>query len=280
MLEIQGIGFPFFPEFSSCGKRKPKLFRWTREQRDIQIYIDRGIYDGLLSKKHNNKYGWFLKSRGVLSELHQHVVDNLPCYKNSYKAMFTCDDQLVALDPCFFLKSLPASNTPWTIESECKIYPKSKRMSMICSTVNMTPGHVRRLKWAEKLKDKLELFGGACGSRQIGVKSGEFYHHASKLDGLKDYMFSVVIENSCYSDYFTEKITDCFATGTIPIYIGNPSIGRHFNMDGIILLNKETDLSILNYDIYRERMHAIADNLDRVVKMDICEDGFVKDYLR
>lgn len=51
-------------------------------------------------------------------------------------------------------------------------------------------------------------------------------------------------------------------------------------MDGIILLNKETDLSILNYDIYRERMHAIADNLDRVVKMDICEDGFVKDYLR
>jgi predicted nucleic acid-binding Zn ribbon protein len=51
----------------------------------------------------------------------------------------------------------------------------------------------------------------------------------NKLDGLKDYMFSIVVENSIYPKYYTEKITDCFATGTVPIYYGDKSIGEDFN---------------------------------------------------
>jgi hypothetical protein len=279
MIEIQGIGFPFYPEFSSCGTRKPSHFSWTREKRDIQIYIDRSLSDGLYLKSHPRKYGWLLESKGVIADVFQHVVNNIPCYKNSYANIFTCDDNLVNLDSAFFLKSLPASNLPWTIGEECKIHAKTKRISMICSSVNMTSGHVRRLRWAEKLKSKVDMFGGACGSKQIGVLNGQHYHHKSKLEGIRDYMFSVAIENACYSDYFTEKITDCFATGTVPVYLGNPSIGRHFNTDGIIILDGKTEVDTLDHSVYSKKSEAIADNFERVRKMSMCEDDFFKRYI-
>ena len=52
-----------------------------------------------------------------------------------------------------------------------------------------------------------------------------------KLTALKDYAFSIVIENSKIDYYFTEKLIDCFSTGTIPIYYGCPSIGNFFDME-------------------------------------------------
>ena len=58
----------------------------------------------------------------------------------------------------------------------------------------------------QKFGNKMTVFGR-------GYDPIEF-----KIDGLKDYRFSVVIEN-CKRDYwFTEKLIDCFVTGTIPIY--------------------------------------------------------------
>ena len=65
----------------------------------------------------------------------------------------------------------------------------------------------------------------------------------NKEIGLKDYRFSFCVENDTYDTYFTEKILDCFATGTIPVYLGAPDIGNHFNMDGIIILSEEFDVS-------------------------------------
>jgi isopentenyl phosphate kinase len=50
-------------------------------------------------------------------------------------------------------------------------------------------------------------------------------------------------ENSIYPKYYTEKITDCFATGTIPIYYGDRSIGEDFDMNGIIFMD---DIDINN----------------------------------
>jgi hypothetical protein len=89
-------------------------------------------------------------------------------------------------------------------------------------------------------------------------------------------MFSVVIENGFYESYYTEKILDCFATGTIPVYLGSPDIGNHFNKDGIIELTDEFDVS---EEIYYSKMSAIKDNLERVKDMEILEDFIYKNYL-
>ena len=45
---------------------------------------------------------------------------------------------------------------------------------------------------------------------------------------LRDYMYSVVIECTTDKNYFSEKIIDCFATMTIPIWYGCDNIGELF----------------------------------------------------
>jgi hypothetical protein len=54
------------------------------------------------------------------------------------------------------------------------------------------------------------------------------------------------MENATYSNMFTEKITDCFMTGTIPIYYGISNIGDYFNTDGIIILDDNFKLDTIS----------------------------------
>jgi hypothetical protein len=93
---------------------------------------------------------------------------------------------------------------------------------------------------------------------------------------MNDYMFSVIIENDSYETYFTEKITDCFATGTIPIYWGAPDIGNYFNKEGIIELTKDFDFSSLTSELYKSKLPAIIDNLERVKNMELADDILFK----
>ena len=51
-----------------------------------------------------------------------------------------------------------------------------------------------------------------------------------KGEMLKPYHFSICIENTEYSDYFTEKILDCFASGVIPIYWGTKNVQKYSNI--------------------------------------------------
>ena len=66
-----------------------------------------------------------------------------------------------------------------------------------------------------------------------------------KIDGLKDYCFSFAVENDIVPGYFTEKILDCFMTGTVPIYIGHEYIKSIFDERGIIFYNDSFDINSL-----------------------------------
>lgn len=66
---------------------------------------------------------------------------------------------------------------------------------------------------------------------------GEVQH---KIDALKDYQFSIAIENTNEKGYFTEKLGDCILTDTTPIYMGCPNIQDYFN--NIHILNPENSL--------------------------------------
>ena len=50
----------------------------------------------------------------------------------------------------------------------------------------------------------------------------------------KDFKFSIAFENSSTSGYTTEKILQAFAAETVPIYWGNPNVGRDFNEKAFI----------------------------------------------
>jgi hypothetical protein len=90
-------------------------------------------------------------------------------------------------------------------------------------------------------------------------------------------MFSVVVENGMYESYYTEKILDCFATGTIPVYLGSPDIANYFNSDGIIQLSDEFEVS---EEIYHSKMDAIVENLEKVKQVEVLEDFIYLNYLQ
>jgi hypothetical protein len=136
---------------------------------------------------------------------------------------------------------------------------------MISSNKAFTEGQQTRLNWMERFKDQVDIYGR-------GINPID-----NKEDGLCDYMFSVVIENGVYESYYTEKILDCFATGTIPVYLGSPDIGEHFNKDGIIDLSEEFDVS---EEIYQSKLDAIVENLEKVKELEVLEDFIYINYLK
>jgi len=149
---------------------------------------------------------------------------------------------------------------------EPKICEKSKLVSMITSNKQMCNGHRYRLEIANKLKSKLDLFGR--GINNITLKE----------EGLNDYAFSIAMENDMVDSYFTEKVLDCFATGTIPIYHGTKKITDYFNTDGIIFLD-ELNIDDLNMDLYYSKLDAVKENFEKVLSMETSEDNIYLKYL-
>lgn len=83
-------------------------------------------------------------------------------------------------------------------------------------------------------------------------------------------MFHIVIENARQRDYFTEKIIDCFATETVPIYIGCTNISDYFNQDGVLEARDLNDVvriaNSVTPDTYHQMREAIVENARRARK--------------
>ncbi|MCR5651302.1 MAG: hypothetical protein K6F86_09005 [Lachnospiraceae bacterium] len=56
----------------------------------------------------------------------------------------------------------------------------------------------------------------------------------NKCEFQKNYKFSIAFENASTPGYVTEKITQAFAAGTVPIYWGNPLVADEFNTKAFI----------------------------------------------
>ena len=245
--------------YSVHGKES-KHIEWVGEDGEGTFYIDNTLKKGIIEKRDGPKYLWLLESRFIKPGMVESIIENREEIENAYEYIFTHDQRLLSLGDKY--KWCPAQGF-WI--KDPKVYEKSKMISMIASNKNMCEGHRLRLEWVDRIGDQLDLYGR--GFKEI----------ADKEEGLCDYMFSVAIENGQYETYFTEKLLDCFATGTIPVYLGAPDIGEHFNKDGIIDLTDEFDVS---EEIYYSKMDAIKDNLERAKQMEILEDYIYLRYLK
>ena len=103
-------------------------------------------------------------------------------------------------------------------------------------------------------------------------------------DSLKDYRYTIAIENDISPYRFTEKILNCFAAMTVPIYIGATKIGDFFNTDGIIQIETldyeyiDKIIRNCNEEDYAMRTSALIDNYNRVKDYLCVEDYMYKHY--
>ncbi|MBE3138583.1 MAG: hypothetical protein IMZ63_02070 [Actinobacteria bacterium] len=262
MLNIGLIGGDFQHAYSSTLWKHPNLVEWHKGKvLEKTFFIDQAIIDNI-NTTGTEKYGWVVESRIIIPWVIKAFKENYKEISKSYKYVFTHYKELYDLAENFIY--FPPHGF-WI--NEPKIYPKTKIISMISSDKNFGPGHTIRLNYVKKFRNKLDLFGR-------NIKTIE-----RKEEALCDYMFSVTIENDQYETYWTEKILDCFVSGTVPVYLGSPDIGNFFNMDGIILLTDNFDPSTLSYDRYISMMPAIQDNFERAIKFNNIEDLIYSKYL-
>jgi hypothetical protein len=64
---------------------------------------------------------------------------------------------------------------------------------------------------------------------------------ADKINYQKQFRFSISSENQCCKGYVTEKITEAFAARTVPIYMGDPDIGKDFNEESFVNILSTND---------------------------------------
>lgn len=138
---------------------------------------------------------------------------------------------------------------------------KTKNISMISSAKEMCYMHLVRKKLAFKCKNEslADTFGKFDGGSYVKMEI-PFEH----------YRYSIVIENNIEPFYFTEKVMNCFAAQTIPIYLGATQIDEFFNPAGIIQIGLEDCehiekiLKRCTAEEYERRLPAVLDNFNRV----------------
>jgi hypothetical protein len=249
----------FSHDVSSTVNQKCDYFEWDffSKNNDVSFYIDSDMFKGINDKNDGKlKFLWLLESHYFNNNSFELIKNNLNNILDTYELIFTYDDFLIELNPKF--KWVPAMGS-W-IKTPL-VNKKSKLISMITSGKQMTPQQVFRYNYAQSVVNHVDVFGRG------------FYEINNKEQGLNDYMFSICIENDTRDTYFTEKILDCFATGTIPVYKGTKNILNHFNPDGILFLD-EISLNDLTKELYVSKINAINDNFERV-KSYMCPENFI-----
>lgn len=108
-------------------------------------------------------------------------------------------------------------------------FHKTKLISLIVSNKDITSGHRKRLEFVEKIR---EHFGSHIDVFGRGIQSIE-----DKWDAIAPYKYHIVLENSIYPHYWTEKLSDTYLGGAYPFYYGDPKIHEYFPSNALTTID-------------------------------------------
>ena len=252
-----------FQHSMSTNDMEPKLVEWVKDRSaQTSVHIDDGLYIGTDPKTRN--YGWLCESKTIIPHHYSWCRENISYLKANFIKVFTHDVELSKLSDIFQLTQCSAKS----YFAHGEVYPKTKLVSMIASNKVMCAEHVLRQEAIEKFSKDCDHFGR--GYNQLD----------NKEDGLKDYCFSIVMENATYPNMFTEKLADCFMTGTIPIYYGINNIGDYYDVEGIIVLDDGFKIKDLSFELYQSKIEVVKKNLELAINMLAAEDYIYKNFIQ
>ena len=264
-VKINMVGGGFQHAHSSVSWFHPKYVEWIKDSHtaNISIHIDYGIMHQ--SNKTKRNFAWISEVSSINPSLFQWVFSHVNFLEENFEYIFTYDKRLLPLSNK--MRIVPCSSKTWIIDP--KIHNKSKMVSMFISVKKSTHGQAYRHEILRKYGDKVDYFG-----------TGVAKYIPNKEEGLNDYYYSIAIENDNYPNCITEKIIDCFATGTIPIYWGTSAISEFFNNNGIIFLSNDLKIEDLSVNLYQSKMEYIKENFEIAIKWPITEDYIYENYIK
>jgi hypothetical protein len=256
----------FGHDISSCANTPSKYIEWVRDNvpvSDVCFITDMCLEDVKKASGVKRKVAWILEPRSI----HPHSYAWIEKNNKLFDFVLTFDQNLIDR----------GENYLYYPHGRCWIKnyvdkPKTKMCSIFASEKAMTEGHRLRHQVIDYNGEQMDCFGEYVLNRL-----------ENKEDGLNDYRYSVTIENAILPGYWTEKLLDCFATKTIPIYYGDKdSVNKFFNKNGIIYFNSLNDidlvLSNMSEDDYNMRLSAVEENYSKVEQFRVPEDWIFENY--
>jgi hypothetical protein len=232
---------------------------------DIVVYTDTSLHkaNDIKSKK---KIALLIESPEIHKQYYEYIEQN----NKLFDIVLTFSKILLDKGENY---KFNVYGTTWMHKTYRNIYTKSKLCSLILSNKIQTSGHRLRHQLALIIENtNIDMYGSRYKQLpHLKTRNFDKDHYGAgisnqKILGLKDYMFSIVIENCKEDYYFTEKLIDCFLTGTIPIYYGCPSIHNFFNINGILSFTTIEEclyiLNTLSYKKYEELLPFIKENFE------------------
>ncbi|GEM_PF-707748 len=259
-IEIHDQLFPQAkPVLYTSKKRSGVSLEFQRGIRSpIAVFTDRDLNKASINNA-KHKVAWLVESR----DLHEDIYTRMsqPGLYGQFENVLTYDQRLLNLDQRFHRYSFGGC---WIEKPDRRIYSKTKNISIIASKKNILVGHKLRHNIIKKYSSAID---DVLGYGYLALNN--------KVDGLRSYRYSIVVENCRENNYFTEKLIDCFATGTVPIYWGCPNIDEFFDDQGIISFSTLEELTIILQSLgpedYSRRRNAIKKNFDRVEQYETIE---------
>lgn len=251
---------------SSCHLRTNKYVEWETGNERVSnscFITDLCLPDVLKAKNVKRKIAWLLEPYAINPHMYEWIKSN----NRLFDFVMTYDENLVDMGENYLFYPFGMC---WI--NEFNNEPKDQLCSIIASSKNFTIGHQLRHEIISRYKS-LSVYGN--GYKPIDKKEL----------ALNNYKFSIVVENCQQPGFWTEKIVDCFATKTIPIYWGTKSVNKFFDANGILqfdtLEGLETiinDITNNGNEIYQSKIAAIEHNFQEYTKYMIPEDWMYVTY--
>ena len=235
--------------FTSSWYNKCKYFEWFRGNEivsDVCFFTDLCLQDVSRVSKIKKKVAWLIEPKSINPSMYKWIEEN----HHLFDYVLTYDPHLLSISSKFM----------YCPHGMCWIDnfnndPKSKMCSMFASHKTFTDGHKLRHQIINEMKTENIDFFGEAANNKIDKKE----------EGLNSYCYSITVENSILPGYFSEKLIDCFATKTIPIYYGDKkTVSEHFNIEGVLFFETVNELKGIiagcTYDNYVKRLKAITEN--------------------
>ena len=262
-----------FKGLDTCsGFDASNLLTWNRVLEgtgDLTVFTDHFICTDIAYMNFRGiKVALLFEPRAIVAATYEFLLDG---GIDNFDYVLTYDEELLREYPNKAHKYIGLSSRLWL--KDMKIYNKNTNCMLMTSEKRQTIGHNLRHKIAAKFKDSLDSINGR------GYSTFKY-----TLDVLEHTRYAVITENSKVANYFTDKILDCFLTGTIPVFWGCPNIGEYFNTDGFYTFDTLEELEdifkVIGKNDYDSKKEIIKENFIKAKQYAITEDYLYLNFLK
>jgi hypothetical protein len=212
-------------------------FKLTQQEKQMLTYEEHyeylGIFNGYrgeIKTKRDNVFGFLQEPIGNINydrNLH-HYCKKIFCQSSE---MFKPNTGVIENHLCMFY----SSHTTYHHTNFDDNFNKPKNLCIFMSGISspnnskwVNSNYSKRLNLLNKILSSdldIDIYGRGLNIADSRYKGSPDNKH----EILKQYRYSIAIENCCENNYVSEKFFDCILNNTVPLYYGCPNIDKIFN---------------------------------------------------